>query len=202
MKLSLVSITLLLMASFTSYSQVEHSGLYAVGAVGYAKNDINDYNHDELTYKLNFGYVLSDQWSIEVGYNALGDSGLNNDELATSNATFETNDYNITAIRISALGRARNQHGELFYRVGVMQVNAERTYAIGGDVCEGTDSLIETISSASICFNDDDQIAATIGLGFDFNITNYLQLRLELEYNKGEDDYSSQAALVGLRVNF
>lgn len=202
MKFSLVSIIFVLIVSFTPYSQAKQSRLYVVAAGGYATNDINNYDHDEVTFKLNVGYVLSDQWSVELGYSGLGDSGLSNNDLAIDNTNFDTNDYNVTALRLSALGRARNQHGELFYRLGVMQINAQRTYAIGGEVCEGGDSLIGTISNTSICENDNDQIAGVIGIGFDLNMTDFTQLRFELEHIQGQDEYSGQAVLIGLRVNF
>ena len=202
MKLIIVSLIFALLAAFTPFSQAKQNTFYVVAGGGYASNDINNYEHDEVTFKLNLGYVLSDQWSVELGYNGLGDSGLNNSQLAVDNANFETNDYSITAFRLSALGRARNQHGELFYRVGVMQVNAQRTYALDGAVCEGSDSLIGTFSTTSVCQSDNDQIAGVIGLGFDFNLTNFTQLRVEVEHLQGQDDYSAQAILLGLRVNF
>jgi hypothetical protein len=202
MKLIFVSLTIVLLAAFIPLSQAKQSTVYVVAGAGYATNNINNYQHDEVTFKLNVGYVLSKQWSVEIGYNGLGDSGLNNNQLAVDNANFETNDYNITAFRLSALGRARNQHGELFYRVGVMQVNAQRTYALDDTICEGNDALIATFSTTSVCQSDNDQIAGVIGLGFDFNMTDLTQLRVEIEHIQGQDDYSAQALLLGLRVNF
>jgi opacity protein-like surface antigen len=199
--LMIVMLTLSL-ALVPKLSAANEDNFYTILGVGYATNSVNDDDLDELSYKLNIGYVLSRQWAIEIGFQGLGNSGLSNSDLLIDNSNFETADYDVNAFGISALGKAGNRQGELYYRLGLLQVNTQRNYVTDAGQCETSDALLLSEQSVDICSNDDSQIAGVIGLGFDFFVTPSLLLRTEIEHIQGNDDYSSQVFTVGLRFHF
>jgi opacity protein-like surface antigen len=202
MKNALLCILVFSVSLFSFMGHADEGPFYVVASAGYAMNKIDSDTHDELSYKLNFGYTLSEEWAVEVGYQGLGDAGLSNEDLLTSSDGLQEADYNVSAIQLSVLGRASNQHGELFYRIGVMQVNTESTFVLDASECLADNALVATQSDSVICSSDENEMAGIIGIGFDFYITRSLLLRAEIEHIQGREDYSAQALLLGLRYSF
>ncbi len=186
---------------------------YALAAIGYALNEVetkvdsnaSKYEVEELSYKVSVGYELSKHWAIEAGVHILGDTDIDNSELVFDNPDFKQRDYSLQAIQVSALGKAGNQHGELFYRIGVLQIKPEATYVTQEAQCMGSDRVVTSpnaTSLVSVCQNDDSFLAGVVGLGFDFYVNESLLLRTEVEYIQGEQGYSSKGIYLGFKYNF
>jgi opacity protein-like surface antigen len=202
MKNVLLSMLALALFSIPLHSSAKNRTFYTVVSAGYATNDVQDETFDDLTYKANIGYVLGDQWALEFGFHGLGDAGLSNEDLINNTSGAGASNYTVNAIVLSALGKAGNEHGELFYRLGAVYLNSESTFLVASDTCAGDESLLASQTDSVLCGGDENQFAGVIGLGFDFYISRSLLLRTEFEYIQGTDDYSAQSVLLGLRYNF
>lgn len=198
MKNIFFSVLSLLIFTFSAASEANQRNFYVVASAGYATNEIGDDTHDELSYKLNLGYVLGEQWAVEFGFQGLGDSALSNSEILADSAT----DYSVSGFKLSALGKAGNQHGELFYRLGVAQIETDTSFALAGSACNTGSMLVTAQADSVICSANESVTAGVIGLGFDFYVTRSLLLRAEIEHIQGSRDYAAQSFLLGLRYNF
>jgi hypothetical protein len=163
--------------------------MYGVVSLGYANNDIDTFETEGLSYKLGVGYELTEQWYVEGTF-----QGLGNEDSGTF-PEFGSSTSDFYALSVSALGKARNQYGELFYRVGVAHVNAQ-VESVGQLVCE------PNIVTPGLCEIDEGIIAGVIGLGFDFHVFRSAMVRFEVEYINGEQGYNANAAHIGVRLNF
>lgn len=183
-----------LVACLLSFSANAQRNFYGVMSAGYAQNEIEGFELDKGSYKLGIGYELNPQWYLEAGYQALG-------EVNASDAFAETGKdvAEISALYLSALGKARGQFGELFYRVGVLQVNAD-VQSVSNLTC--ANSATSESTGPGVCQINDTLLAGQFGLGFDFYIHHSTMLRIEAEYIKGEQDYTASAVYLGLRLNF
>lgn len=187
-----------------------NGGFHVVAAAGGAISDVstNSFPSDDLeevSYKLALGYELSQQWAFELAYQDMGDNELTMISDGQAIVDFSEQAFDVSAVQLSALGKASNRHGELFYRLGVMQVMNEASYRVNASECGVDDTLVANLSTdplLSSCLRDNEELAGVIGIGFDFFVYRSLMLRLEMEYIKGEDDYEAQAAYVGFRLNF
>jgi hypothetical protein len=178
-------------------AHAKEGSFYGIGAAGYAANDFGGQDLDDVSYKIGVGYELGKQWNLEVGFQALGDDRLDMDELSLDNASQEIN-----AVYLSALGRAGNRYGELFYRVGVLRADVSTDYLSLGTDCANTGSAIMVLSATVVCQSSNSNIAGVFGIGFDFYIHHSTMLRIEFEHIQGQDSFSAQAAYIGIRLNF
>ncbi|MGB3726094.1 MAG: outer membrane beta-barrel protein [Glaciecola sp.] len=185
----------------TSSRAFANDKLYGVAALGYLTNEIErDTDAMELntaTYKLSIGYEASKQWSFEAGYQSLGESLYRVDEIVNNNTNIELN-----SLFISALGKASNRYGELFYRIGVMHIDAQETSVGTVTGCENDVRLVAMHNELAICQRSGSIAAGNIGLGFDFYIHHSTLLRIEIEHIQGQDGYSGTSAYIGFRLNF
>ncbi|WP_395344635.1 outer membrane beta-barrel protein [Ningiella sp. W23] len=164
--------------------QAERS-LYGIVAGGYVQNEVENYELDKASYKLGIGYEISPQWYIEGGFQSLGEENAS-DALPG----IDSDIAEFSGLYLSALGKARGQFGELFYRVGAMRVDAN---------IQSVDNLD---CGEALCRFDESLMAGVIGAGFDFYVHHTTMMRFEVEYIRGEKDYSASAFYLGLRVNF
>lgn len=192
----------ILCAIFTGLFVLPHAyakegNFYGIGATGFATNDIDGQSLDDVSYKLGIGYELGKQWNIELGFQALGEDRLAKNELSFDNASQE-----ITAVYLSALGRAANRHGELFYRIGLVRADVSADFLSTGPDCESGSTGMAGLNGGLVCQLSDSNIAGVIGFGFDFYIHHSTMLRIEIEHIQGQDGFSAQAAYIGFRLNF
>lgn len=164
--------------------------MYGVVDFGYTDADFSEIVVEDFSYKLALGHEISRQWYVEAGYQSIFDD-LEEVEGAKADALF-----------ISVLGKAGNRSGELFYRLGVLNVDVQgREFAVEG-VCalgevSGTDP-----SGNTLCTYDEGGVAGVLGVGFDFFVGLNSMVRLEAEHIRGQNGLSVNAVYLGLRYNF
>jgi hypothetical protein len=185
MKLYLLT-ALCVLFSVNSHAQ---NNLYSTVSIGFAQNELKHYELDQLSYKLGIAYELTSQWDIEASFHGLGTE--NSGESPQQN--LDVSEF--YGVAVSALGRARGQYGDLYYRVGVMMVDAQ-VQSFSTSVCT-PDPL-----NSGLCSVDDSLYAGMIGLGFDLFINHRTMLRFEVEHIEGQKEYSANAAYIGVRFNF
>ena len=169
MKFSLLVASLLLFVGMPA-AVAKDDTFYGILAAGYASNDMDEASLDAFSYKVGVGYELGAQWNVEVGFQMLGEKRLEMNELTLDNGSQE-----ISAVTLSALGKARNRHGELFYRIGIMRADVSKDYLDMGDNCADTSNMLGQNNNLVLCQNSDSKIAGILGLGFDFYIHHSTQ---------------------------
>ncbi|GAC15112.1 outer membrane beta-barrel protein [Aliiglaciecola lipolytica] len=204
MKLSrcLFLVTLL----FVSGHAVATDDMYGSAIVGYAKTGFDSNNTNSATYKLAVGYQFHEKWYAEFGYHKLSDQSLV-ETLPTTMDDLNNTDFglNANALGFSVLGKAGSNYGELFYRLGVLNVDIEGQSVTSADSCEfgvAAPFTLESGENYTLCEYDEGIAAAQIGIGFDFYIGVNLMLRTEIEHIRGQHGFEHNAAYVGFRYNF
>ena len=179
--MSRLAITSLL---FTPLVEANH---YIVGALGYAEVDLplatasgERYDSQDVAVSVAYGYQFHRQWYVETGYLQLADK-------QESNATYEAR-----GPYVAILGKAGNQTGELFYRVGVMSMDTRSIL----------DTADEECISANACNSAKSIVAGMAGLGFDYYLGTASMLRVEYTYIGGQDDVKAHIVNLGWRYNF
>ncbi|MFC3093017.1 hypothetical protein DRW07_02210 [Alteromonas sediminis] len=167
--------------------------MYGVVGLGYADSEIANSSTSDLSYRLALGHQFDRQWYVELGYQKLVDDS------GDGPGTGLTAD----ALSISALGKAANRSGELFYRMGLANVDLKGQALVNNDdQCEVGGVIGQTADMVDVCGFDEGVFAGVVGLGFDYHLGLNTMLRLEGEYMFGEDDFSTGAVYVGIRYNF
>ncbi|MFC3120856.1 hypothetical protein [Agaribacter flavus] len=170
-------------------------GFYGIISLGYAQSDLVDLELDSASYKLGIGYELAPKWYLEAGFQSLGEENVG--ELPSVDGI--NTEY--SALYLSALGKAQGAYGELFYRLGVMQVSSTIESVPSSEGCQVPQQL-STRPLGQLCAFDQSLVAGQFGLGFDFYIHHSTILRTEIEWLKGQEDYSAAAVYLGVRLNF
>ncbi len=181
--------------------------VYTVLVVGYSDVEDSQQDTDGVAYKLGLGYQFDPQWYVEFGYQQLINDKLLIDSLPSA-LQVEQASHRLQggALFLSFLGKAANNVGELFYRLGLLKTDFKgQTIHSGTHTCDfGEASVvsIDSFGSATICQYDNDGAAAVIGLGFDYFVSARAMVRTEVEYIKGQDNLAMSVFSVGLRYNF
>ncbi|GBL04268.1 outer membrane beta-barrel protein [Glaciecola sp. KUL10] len=192
--LSLVRASIiLLMIQYTVTSYAATDSFYLVASGGYIENETKVLSVDETSYKLGIGYQFHPKWYVETGFQFLGEQTGD-----TQGTDFNAPFFEARGLYLSALGKASGKSGELFYRVGILKAEI-KTAQLANNVC---DSKAEVLDSSALCPMEKDTFAGVLGLGFDYYISSSLMIRSEFEHIQGENDYSANALLIGLRINF
>jgi len=188
----------------SSWAQAE-GDMYGLLGLNYADADQEEISAKGPGYSFAMGYEFHRQWFVELGYQQLIDEdadALTADNLGTEDSNSATGD----AIYAAVLGKAASQAGTLFYRLGVMSVKWQAdSYLPEGSECalgEATEVAVHANLNATRCAVDDTLIAGVVGLGFDFVLTETVDLRLEAQHIRGEDDLQVNLLQLGLRYNF
>ena len=175
--------------------------VYGVISLGYAQSEVDKFESDKASYKIAFGYELTPQWYLEGGFTAFGENNAGGMVSERKPESFE-----IAGLNLSVLGKARNGYGDLFYRIGVSRVSAD-VLTLATDNCSGDVRSVVTSAPTGdlvnqFCSDQNAVLAGNVGLGFDLFVQHSSMIRFELEYTKGEQNFSALGAYVGLRVNF
>lgn len=180
--------------------------LYGVITIGYADSEFGSTETDSPAYKFGVGYQFHRQWYVEGGYQQISDESMNA-LVPTTLEQIESFQPGLEggAIYLSLLGKASGRSGELFYRLGILNVDIKgQTLDLGNTCSVGSETPISlaTGEQYTLCSFDEGIVAGAIGLGFDFFIGAKAMLRFEIEHIEGERDFSTSSAHVGLRYNF
>lgn len=198
---------LVTMLAFGCCSQVLATDkMYGVISGGYTDSEFDLTKADGASYKFAVGYQFHRQWYLELGYQQLADDDLATQlpETLLQVESFEPG-LQGDALFAAFLGKAANNMGELFYRVGVLKADMKGQGLIPQGNCEigaGSDFSLATGENYTLCRYDDSNVAAVLGIGFDFFVSARGMVRFELEHIRGENDLAINAAYLGLRYNF
>lgn len=168
------------LAATAMFSTNASANGYGVVNIGYGNVDTEVDSESDVSYSAAIGYQFHRQWYIEGGYVSLIDVDTD-EQILSSKGPY-----------VALLGKASSQQGELFYKIGVANIDIEQA-SINSGAC-GDDVLV--------CGYDDDVIAGLVGLGFDYYVGNQSMLRFEYSYFGGKDDFSAHVLNLGFRYNF
>lgn len=204
MKLILPALfTLGLMSSLCANANDE---MYGVVSGGMANTDFDYGEAKGSTYKFAIGYEFHRQWYAEFGYQRLSNQSMISD-LPTTLDSLNNTDFGLEADALfaSILGKASSNTGELFYRLGVLNVDLKGQDVIEGTECEvgtGNAFSLDSGENYTLCSYDEGIFAGVFGVGFDFYLGVNLMMRTEIEHVRGENGFENNAAYIGLRYNF
>lgn len=185
MKKAVVATGLCLGALSLSASATER--MYGTFGVGYADTEFSQQSKDGITYNLAIGHQFTSQWYVELGYQQLIDEQENAESMKAD------------ALYLALLGKASSYNGELFYKLGVMNVDVAGVENIAAD---GVCRVGKAVPEAAQCLYDEGSLAGLIGLGYDYHLGLRSMLRLEYSYIAGENDLKAHVVNVGFRYNF
>ncbi len=197
---------LILGLALLTFSVAAKQQTYGVLSASYSDMDFSQNSQEGAGYRVSFGYELTSQWYLEFGYQKLMDTELLTAP-PTTLAQFEQVDAGMQgdAISIAFLGKASGQLGELFYRVGLLNVDVKGQDLLQAETCElgqATEFTVDNQAGYRLCDYDEGSVAGSLGIGFDFYIGTQAFLRTEIEYIKGQNGLTSSVAHIGVRYNF
>jgi hypothetical protein len=167
--------------------------MYGVVGLGYGDGELDGTSENGIGYRFAIGHQLHRQWNIELGYQSIVDEEANGLGEGLS----------ATAITLTALGKASNREGELFYRIGLAGIDvSSQTLADEEGVCVNGDAIGTVVDVGTFCGYDETIFGGVIGLGFDVYVGLNSMVRIEGEYLYGENEFSAGAVYVGFRYNF
>jgi hypothetical protein len=180
--------------------------LYGIVTIGFADTEFGPTPAETAAYKFGLGYQFHRQWYVEAGYQQIADESMNL-LIPTNLEEAESFQGGLEggAIYLSVLGKASGRTGELFYRLGVLNVDLKGQSLVASDTCtvgRATNVSLATGESYSLCEYDEGVFAGAFGIGFDFFIGPKAMLRAEVEHIEGEHNFSSSSVHLGLRYNF
>ncbi len=199
--------TLFILLAFGICSQVLATDkMYGVISGGYTESEFDLTKADTASYKFAVGYQFHRQWYLELGYQQLADEDLAS-VLPTTLEEVDSFEPGLQgdALFAAFLGKAGNNMGELFYRVGILKADMKGQSLIPQGSCEvgeGSDFALGTGENYTLCRYDDSNVAAVLGIGFDFYVGARSMVRFEVEHIRGENDLAINAAYLGVRYNF
>lgn len=179
--------------------------MYGVLTATYSDTEFNGQSAQSSGYKLAVAYEFHPQWYVEFGYQKIANQSQFNG-VPTIAAQLQDAEYGLQgdAIFVALLGKAQGQLGELFYRVGLLNVDVAGQSVTTGSECEigsGTAFSVEQ-SNYQFCQYDEGSVAGVLGIGFDFYIGVNTMLRTEVEHIRGQNDLRANVINLGLRYNF
>jgi len=166
------------MLALACFSFTANADIYGVATVGYADVDTEVLGDSGVAFSGAIGYQFHKQWYVEGGYLSLVDE-------SEPSAVVEA-----TGAYLAVLGKAGSREGELFYKLGVANIDVT---SIDAAACA---------ADVLPCAYDDSVVAGLVGLGFDYFVGHRTMVRLEYTYVGGEDDFSANMVNVGVRYNF
>ncbi len=161
--------------------------MYGTFGVGYADTEFSQQSKDGMSYNLAIGHQFMSQWYIELGYQQIVDEQQSVESMKAD------------ALYLAILGKAGSYNGELFYKLGVMNVDVAGFERMGESASCG---IGESISDSGLCRYDEGSLAGVIGLGYDYHLGLRSMLRLEYNYIGGENDLKAHLVNIGFRYNF
>lgn len=185
MKNAVVAIGLCL--GLLSLPAVATEKMYGTVGVGYADAEFSQQAQDGMTYNLAIGHQFMSQWYVELGYQQLVDE-------QSASAGMKAD-----ALYLAILGKAGSYNGELFYKLGIMNVDVAGFESLNES---GRCGVGEAVSDVGICQYDEGSLAGVIGLGYDYHLGLRSMLRLEYNYIGGENDLKAHVVNIGFRYNF
>lgn len=205
MKKAAVAALLTLLSAFSVIAQdAMFEKNYIVVAPQYNDVDLDGADSSEAGFTLAFGTEVHPQWYAEVGYSFLADDYEPGRLLAGDEN--QSAGVSASGLYLAFLGKAANQSGELFYKLGVMTIDYEGGFlASDSQSCNGDSAVLTLVDSGQSvieCVLDETSFAGIVGAGFDFHVGYSSQVRLNVEHIRGADDFQSNSVQLGYRYNF
>ena len=177
----------LMLATCVSGAAMATDKMYGVISSGYTDMEFSSIERDNYNYSMAIGHQFAKQWYVEAGYMKLVD-----DVESAEGA-------NADSLYLAVLGKAGSRQGELYYKLGVANVDVEGIESAGQSGSELGDTLP---GSTTLCGFDESVVAGLVGVGFDYHIGLSSMIRLEALYFKGEHDFTANVFNLGFRYNF
>ncbi|MCU7555602.1 porin family protein [Alteromonas sp. ASW11-19] len=178
-------ITAVLCLCLAGLPAVATEKMYGIAGGSFTDLEYSQQGEKGAGFTLAVGHQFHPQWYVEAGYNQLIDE------------TTDTGDLKGDALYLALLGKAGNHTGELFYKLGIMNVAMQ-----GSELpVEGNCALGE-LSSDGACAFDESGLAGVVGLGFDYHLGLRSMLRVEYNYVGGENDLQAHTVNLAIRYNF
>jgi hypothetical protein len=171
--------------ALTSYAHATEK-MYGLITSGYTNLDFNHQENDGINYSLALGHQFQRQWYAEAGFRQLIDEQS------------EQNANKASALYLAVLGKAGHQVGELFYKLGVLNIDVDGY----GNVDENGGCNFGELSSANRCEYDEGMIGGMVAIGFDYHLSMKTMMRLEIEHIRAENDFKANMINLGIRYNF
>jgi hypothetical protein len=186
-------IVLLVACALTSISAQAVDRLYGVAGVGYGDGDLDGATASGVSYRFAIGHRYHRQWNLELGYQNIVDDEANGLGEGLS----------AKAITLSALGKAANRDGELFYRIGLAHIDISgQALADNDGVCAAGSAIGTVADVGTFCGIDENVFGGVVGLGYDAYVGLNSMVRIEGEYIYGESEFSAGAMYIAFRYNF
>lgn len=165
--------------------------MYGALSAGYTDFSFSQYQDvSDANYRLVLGHQFHRQWYVEGGYFQLLDKTDDAGRTAQANALY-----------LGLLGKASHRVGELFYRLGVLNMDVQAIEAQVEGSCQYGSTV--TLNDASVaCSYDEGSVAGMVGLGFDWYVAPKTFIRMEVDYIKGQDGLDIGLVNLGVRYNF
>ena len=174
--------------------QVQDTGFYIGGAIGYARYDIDDgairaagattfsSDNSDTGWKIFGGYQFHRNWGVEVGYVDLGKIGFS----GTVGAVPFTGNVDVTAWTLALVGTMPvHQNFDIFGKLGLYNWKSKGNATIAG---------IGTAAAS------DDGTDAMVGVGVRYNFSKNFGVQVEAEHFAGSDKVNLFS--IGLRWKF
>lgn len=164
--------------------------------------------------QIGIGYSLSNQWSLEFGYDQLLDKKPKWPHFAdNSNQILSESRFKSSGLTLSLLGKtALNQTNTLFYRVGAIRHQSDAlVFRQAPQTCGNDESLIHSsqfivndvvVGNVSGCLSANTNIALMYGLGVDHQFSRQWFSRVELAGVADPDTKSIYALKLAVGYRF
>ena len=176
-----IALAVMLAASFSSQATER---MYGLATVGYSDAEFDVTDNSGVAYSLALGHQFSSKWYVEAGYHNLIDEDDGPDALQAE------------GLYLAVLGKAGGRMGELYYKLGVMDVDVK---GVTSEDCTVDDTGSDAVN---YCAVDEGILAGMAGLGFDYHIGLNSMVRLEALYIRGQEDFTTSMINIGFRYNF
>ncbi|QJR81949.1 outer membrane beta-barrel protein [Alteromonas pelagimontana] len=160
--------------------------MYGVIGTGYSDIEFSQQSADKANYHFALAHQFARSWYAEVGYQRLADNLEENEGMKAD------------ALYLAVLGKASAAIGELYYKLGIMNVDVK---GIEGRREEGGCAL-GGVTVANSCEFDEGVVAGMVGFGFDYHLGLNTMFRIEATHVRGEHDLAANLVNVGIRYNF
>lgn len=181
----MIKITAVLCLSLLALPTLATERMYGVAGGSFTDLEYSQQDDKGAGFSLAVGHQFHPQWYVEAGYNQLVDE------------TTDSGNLKGDALYLALLGKAGNHTGELFYKLGIMNVAMQGSES----PIEGACALGES-GNDGLCTFDESGLAGVVGLGFDYHLGLRSMLRMEYNYVEGENDLSAHTINLAIRYNF
>ncbi len=191
--MKIITIVLVFTGLVFSHAAVAIEKMYGVVSAGYTDLEYSNTEEEAFGYKLILGHEFHRQWYVEAGFIQFADIETESD--------FSKLELQANGLYLGVVGKASHAVGELFYRIGAVNIDVQALEASTDGQCKfGT--AAGSLNGQTLCQYDEGIAVGIVGLGFDYYVATKTFVRLEAEYLRGKDGFDTSLISLGIRYNF